>query len=317
MKAIFKSIAVVFLSLSFLCILASCNKVNPEVIPIVSTSSNVTVYYKTADVSGKVTDAYDVKTVGFNYGTEKDKLTSFSAANLDGDNIVGTISGLTSGGKYYFQAVAKTKHTTVVGEIHEFQLFFEGPIDLGLPSKTLWASSNVDATYPHEIGGYYAWGETKEKAIYNWTSYIYCNGDEYTITKYNQDDGKTQLETIDDAAYQKSSGKLRIPTNEQWAELRSNCTVMQTTINGVSGWKIYNKHGNGSPFIFFPRAGYYYGYDFYGLYSDYWTSTRSSSSSALLDFSRYADSASFGSSISLSEYSKRTCGLNLRGVYVQ
>ena len=34
-------------------------------------------------------------------------------------------------------------------------------VDLGLPSGTRWASCNVGATKPEEIGGYYAWGETE------------------------------------------------------------------------------------------------------------------------------------------------------------
>lgn len=42
-------------------------------------------------------------------------------------------------------------------------------VDLGLPSGTLWADRNVGAEFaPEAIGGYYAWGETEEKATYSW-----------------------------------------------------------------------------------------------------------------------------------------------------
>ena len=45
-------------------------------------------------------------------------------------------------------------------------------IDLGLPSGTKWACCNVGATAPQGDGGYYAWGETDEKDVYDWTAYI-------------------------------------------------------------------------------------------------------------------------------------------------
>ena len=48
-------------------------------------------------------------------------------------------------------------------------------IDLGLPSGTKWACCNVGATTPEENGGYYAWGETEEKELYDISTYIYGN----------------------------------------------------------------------------------------------------------------------------------------------
>ena len=39
-------------------------------------------------------------------------------------------------------------------------------IDLELPSGTMWACCNVDASQPEGYGGYYAWGETEEKDYY-------------------------------------------------------------------------------------------------------------------------------------------------------
>ncbi len=46
-------------------------------------------------------------------------------------------------------------------------------IDLGLPSGTLWSCCNVGAKTPEEAGGYYAWGETETKTIYNEGTYNY------------------------------------------------------------------------------------------------------------------------------------------------
>ena len=36
-------------------------------------------------------------------------------------------------------------------------------VDLGLPSGTKWATTNVGATTPEDYGNYYAWGETTTK----------------------------------------------------------------------------------------------------------------------------------------------------------
>lgn len=49
-------------------------------------------------------------------------------------------------------------------------------IDLGLPSGIKWACCNVDATAPEVHGGYYAWGEAEEKAIYSNVAYLYSTG---------------------------------------------------------------------------------------------------------------------------------------------
>ena len=46
-----------------------------------------------------------------------------------------------------------------------------GYVDLGLPSKTKWATCNVGADSPEEYGYYLAWGETepKNEYVYNKT----------------------------------------------------------------------------------------------------------------------------------------------------
>ena len=48
----------------------------------------------------------------------------------------------------------------------------EGAVDLGLSVK--WASCNLGASSPEEFGDYYAWGETKPKGTYDWSSYKFA-----------------------------------------------------------------------------------------------------------------------------------------------
>ena len=83
-------------------------------------------------------------------------------------------------------------------------------VDLGLPSGTLWATTNIGATNPEDYGDYFAWGETEPKDVYDWSTYKWCNGSNTTLTKYCTSssygyigftDGKTELDAGDDAAY--------------------------------------------------------------------------------------------------------------------
>lgn len=134
-------------------------------------------------------------------------------------------------------------------------------IDLGLPSGTKWASCNVGAKDYEGYGDYFAWGETSTKEIYNWSTYIYCNGSYNTLTKYCSKarfgyngftDRLTTLEAIDDAATANWGEGWRIPTNEEMRELYLGCTYVWTTLNGVNGLKFTGPNGNS---IFLPAAG--------------------------------------------------------------
>lgn len=151
-------------------------------------------------------------------------------------------------------------------------------VNLGLPSGIKWATCNVGANKPEEYGDYFAWGETEPKTIYSWSNYKWCNGSSSTFTKYNTSsdygtvDDKTVLDIEDDAAHANWGGKWRMPTNEEWEELRSNCTWTWTTIKGTRGYEVKGPNGNS---IFLPAAGVRYNDDLYdaGSYGDYWSSS--------------------------------------------
>ena len=44
--------------------------------------------------------------------------------------------------------------------LHKPESAERAPVDLGLPSGTLWAAGNIGAELPWETGKYFAWGET-------------------------------------------------------------------------------------------------------------------------------------------------------------
>ena len=132
-------------------------------------------------------------------------------------------------------------------------------VDLGLPSGTLWATCNVGADNPEDYGDYFAWGETSSKEVYSWSTYKWCNGSRYSLTKYNTTtnygivDNKTELDPEDDAAYVNWGPSWRTPTDEQIKELYDKCTWIRSNMNGVKGFKLRGPNGN---MIFLPAAGY-------------------------------------------------------------
>jgi len=134
-------------------------------------------------------------------------------------------------------------------------------VDLGLPSGTLWATCNVGANNPWEAGDYFAWGETKPKTDYSWSSYKWCKGTENSLTKYchetqygynNFVDNIFTLQTSDDVATSKMGNGWRMPTSDEYEELYTNCSWTWVTQNGKKGYEVRGTNGNK---LFFPAAG--------------------------------------------------------------
>ena len=177
-------------------------------------------------------------------------------------------------------------------------------IDLGLPSGTKWASCNVGATKPEEYGGYYAWGDTNEKEVYNWRSYIHCDGSRETCHDLGSDISGTNY----DVAHVKWGGNWRMPTYDNMKELLDICTSEWTTLNGVNGRKFTSKINGNS--IFLPAAGYGGDDDLgnAGLYGYYWLSTQEP------DGSSGADVFDFNSDAYIFFYGSRVLGLSVRPV---
>lgn len=148
------------------------------------------------------------------------------------------------------------------GVYAECQISVErGYVDLGLPSRTLWATCNIGADRPEEFGDYFAWGETEPKEEYSWSTYKYCDGTEDTMTKYCNDsssdyyDKKRRLDPEDDAAIANWGNEWQMPSAEQIEELITSqyTTTTWTTRNGVNGRLVVSKKNGNS--IFLPAAG--------------------------------------------------------------
>lgn len=151
-------------------------------------------------------------------------------------------------------------------------------IDLGLPSGTKWCCMNVGASSPEQYGGYYAWGETSEKSVYNEVTYSYFNGQDtdgdgdidknFSVVNIGSDIAGTSY----DVAHVRMGGSWRMPSFAQQQELMKNCTRTFTQQNGVYGTLVTGKNGGQ---LFLPAAGYRSRSDLHDARYDayYWSSS--------------------------------------------
>ena len=136
----------------------------------------------------------------------------------------------------------------------------------------VWKSRNLDASSVSDYGKYYAWGETTGYALsesynFSWTNYTYCNHSEnystFKLTKYNTKtqwgtiDGKTTLESGDDAATSNLGSPWHMPAMGDFTDLLAKTiTSAWTTVNSVKGRTFTgNTTGYTGKAIFLPAAG--------------------------------------------------------------
>ena len=159
-------------------------------------------------------------------------------------------------------------------------------VDLGLPSKTMWATCNVGATKPEDEGllfqfgrvDGYRFGDANHKFRLNKQN-KQDTGDEYIPkTASGKLYGKNDiLDLEDDAAHVNMGGAWRMPTGRfnsskvryegDWGELINNTIQKETTINGVQGI-LFTSNINGHQ-LFIPfTQGYWYNYKYYAEIPD-------------------------------------------------
>lgn len=133
----------------------------------------------------------------------------------------------------------------------------DGFVDLGLSVK--WAECNLGASSPEQYGDYYAWGETSTKSIYTDETYEYLGN-------------PSVLPLSRDVANIKIGDGCRMPTKEEWNELRTKCKWTWRTYKGVNGYMVEANNGN---CIFLPAAGSCFGRCLgnAGVQGDFWSSS--------------------------------------------
>ncbi len=133
-------------------------------------------------------------------------------------------------------------------------------VDLGLSVK--WATRNIGASKPSDSGKFYAWGETSTKSDYV-ESNSATHGKEISDISGNS--------SYDAARYNWRS-TWRVPTIEEFSELKELCVWTWTTLDGVNGYNVKGPNGNE---IFLPATGYRdaTGDHRVGEWGVYWSST--------------------------------------------
>lgn len=174
-------------------------------------------------------------------------------------NYTSNLTKLLGNTTYYVRAYAINKKGVSYGDEKTFKTNAYEAVDLGLPSGLKWTTCNLGANVPEEYGDYYAWGEITTKTQYTEDNSL-TNG-----LALSDISGNYQY----DAARAKLGGKLRMPTYDEWNELKQNCEMRYTTQNGVKGCKVTGPNGNS---IFLPAAGAYNS-DLVGTQCWYWSST--------------------------------------------
>ena len=145
-------------------------------------------------------------------------------------------------------------------------------VDLGLPSRTLWATCNVGATSPEQAGLYFAWSETV-----GYTAEQVKSGERsFDDDLYNTIKISGNLTLEQDAVNHYMGGKWRMPTYDDWQELFDYCDDAWTDDyngTGVAGM-IFTSKVNGNS-VFFPAAGYCFYSSVYNVGSEgeYWSAS--------------------------------------------
>ncbi len=143
-------------------------------------------------------------------------------------------------------------------------------VDMGLSVK--WATCNVGASSPEDLGSHYAWAETYTKHVYDWSTYFdYASG---SFDRYNtSSNGLKVIAPDDDVAHTLWKDSWRMPTIEEWEQLFSseNCSWKWDAVK--NGYLVTSKKTNNS--IFLPAAGHHvadmFSYD--GSEGHYWSSS--------------------------------------------
>ena len=210
-------------------------------------ASKVNLY---GTVMGKV--AGQTLTYGFVVGDNADITVTTAgvqnvAATFSSGKLTAQVNNAT--GRNFYRAYVKEGDNYFYSDAKSFGVEL---VDLGLPSGTLWATTNLGATKVSDYGYQYAWGETSDKSSFSTSTYDPLGDGTGTYDNIGLDIQHTKY----DAATAAYGGAFAMPTREQIMELynSNNCTMSSTTVNGVSGYRFTSrKEGYTDKSIFIPN----------------------------------------------------------------
>ena len=194
--------------------------------------------------------------------------------------------------------------------LHKPESAERAPVDLGLPSGTLWAAGNIGAELPWETGKYFAWGETTGYTDADVTGGVRTFDEaSYNVGPAASISGNLTLEQ--DAARANLGGNWQMPTADYYQELIDNCIYsFHSNYRGTGvACAVFKSMVNFNELVI-PCTGYYGYYNVTSkLSSGYvycWSSSWYSSSRAKVGCGSYTFTGT--------STSDRYSGLNVRAI---
>lgn len=133
---------------------------------------------------------------------------------------------------------------------HEF-------VDFDLPSGRLWATCNLGADKPEEIGYYFYWGNIAGHEFKN-NQWVLAPGYDSEGEQWNPENGNVPANATFDAARAAWDDLWRLPTDEEFRELvenTDNIWVENWNGSGMNGY-LFTGRTDATRQIFLPAAGY-------------------------------------------------------------
>ena len=181
-------------------------------------------------------------------------------------------------------------------------------VDLGLPSSIKWAKCDLGETSPEACGLSCSWGETWYKGQSFENNYYFNNGKWGEFFKYNT--AGATLDKEDDLAFLRLGEGWRIPTWADVQELYVNCTITESSLNGVLGVMFISKKNNNYIFLAYNKLS--------GRSRiERWTNTLSNDKAAFAAILALKKSDNGSVGMGDNTYSKRCNIFPIRPVYVK
>ena len=144
-------------------------------------------------------------------------------------------------------------------------------VDMGV--SVLWANANIGANSVYDVGEYFAWGESSPKSSYTLDNYfdyqieVKEGGYVHRSFKKFTETGQSLIGTDYDTANSVLGNGWRMPSSDEYNELRDNCRTEIDYLKDGNGNRLRDENGNLLPkyvsikapygnTILFPFGGY-------------------------------------------------------------
>ena len=177
-------------------------------------------------------------------GGASDVVTYNSATNSKVNGMFkANISPLDNNRMYYYRAFAKVGNKYYYGDIKDFGIVM---VDLGLTSGTKWANVNMGAWRIKDHGDFYGWGETTTKDVFTEAGYKYFDSE---LQHYRDLSSNISANDTTDVANKFLKGLWRMAGDEEWNELRQQCTWTRDTVAHIPGYRVKSNVNSNSIFL--------------------------------------------------------------------